>query len=257
MILAIDIGNSNITVGLYSEDKMLHFWRLSTMRSATADDLGVKMRALLDTNSVSLSGIQAVVYGSVVPPLDEPFERMCRRYMDVVPLQVEPGVKTGIDVKYDSPREVGADRIANAVAAGEKWGGPAVIVDFGTATTFDILSAGKEYVGGIILPGVGISTEALFRQAARLPRIDLTVPGRAIGTNTIDSMRSGIVYGYAGAVDSLVGQATSELNEKPKRVVATGGWAKVIAPECDTIDEVDAYLTLEGLRIIYMRNQMI
>lgn len=255
MILAVDIGNSNMSLGVYQKKELIHYWRLTTLRAATTDDLGVKMRTLLQSNSVSLDDIDAVVYCSVVPPLDDAFNKMCKRYIGASPLQVKPGVRTGINITYDHPREVGADRIANAVAASAQWSGPIVVVDFGTATTLDVLSAEGDYAGGVILPGVGISTEALFDRAARLPRIDLSRPGRAVGKNTVDSMRSGIVYGNAGAVDSLVWQIAEEVGQ-PNKVVATGGWARVIASECKTVDEMNLYLTLEGLRIIYTRNQM-
>ncbi len=254
MILAADIGNSNTTLGLFSGESLVHRWRLSTLTSATADDLGISMRTLLSSNGVSLSDIDAIIYASVVPPLAEPFEKMCQRYIGMKPLKVAPGVKTGIDIRYENPREVGADRIANAVAVQSQYGGPSIVVDFGTATTFDVVSADGDYAGGAILPGVGLSTEALFEHAARLPRIDLSRPIRAVGRNTVESMRAGIIYGFAGSVDAVVARIEAEIGTA-RRVIATGGWAGLIAPECQRVDEVDPNLTLEGLRIIYMRNR--
>ncbi len=256
MILSVDIGNSNLTLGVYQGETLIHRWRLSTVPLATADDLGISFRMLLTSNGVALDSINAVVYASVVPPLVGPFERMCNRYLGVAPLQVKPGTRTGIDIKYQDPREVGPDRIANAVAAQSRHKGPLVVVDFGTATTFDVISKAGQYAGGAILPGVGISTEALFAKAARLPRIDLSQPREAIGKNTVSSMRSGIVYGYAGAVDALIERIEKESGPL-ERTIATGGWARAIAPECKRVDEVDPDLTLEGLRIILVRNQLI
>ena len=254
MILAADIGNSNTTLGLFSGESLVHRWRLSTLTSATADDLGISMRTLLSSNGVSLSDIDAIIYASVVPPLAEPFEKMCQRYIGMKPLKVAPGVKTGIDIRYENPREVGADRIANAVAVQSQYGGPSIVVDFGTATTFDVVSADGDYAGGAILPGVGLSTEALFEHAARLPRIDLSRPIRAVGRNTVESMRAGIIYGFAGSIDAVVARIEGEIGAA-RRIIATGGWAGLIAPECQRVDEVDPNLTLEGLRIIYMRNR--
>ena len=255
MILAVDIGNSNVTLGVYEGEELIHHWRLSTIAQATTDDLGISVRTLLNSNGVMLSSIEAVVFASVVPHLVQPFERMCARYLGITPLQIAPGVRSGINIKYHNPREVGADRIANAVAAQARFAGPIVVVDFGTATTFDVVDAEGDYAGGAILPGVGISTDALFQRAARLPRIDLTTPSVAIGKNTVDSMKSGIVFGYAGAIDAIINKIEQESGPL-KRVIATGGWAGVIISECKRIDEVDPYLTLEGLRIIYMRNQV-
>ncbi len=256
MLLAVDVGNSNVAIGVYQADELLQRWRLATRRNATADDLGIDICTLFSTNGVELDALEAIVYASVVPPLDDAFEKMFDRYVGLKPLQIAPGVRTGVDVQYDNPREVGADRISNAAATQVRCGGPAVVVDFGTATTFDVLSAEGKYIGGIIMPGVGISSEALFQQAARLPRVDLYSPGRTVGRNTGESMRSGIVSGHAGAVDAVVDQIQGEIGPL-RHVIATGGWAGVIAPACRSIKEIDPNLTLEGLRIIYMRNQRI
>ncbi len=255
MILAIDVGNSNLALGVYEGERLVEHWRLSTASQATADDLGIAVRTLMGYNGLSVELIEAVVYATVVPPLVGPMEEMCRRYLGATPLKVGPGTKTGIDIKYQNPREVGPDRIANAVAAQHLFGSPSVVVDFGTATTFDVISAEGHYAGGVILPGVGVSSEALFERAARLPRVDLYRPEKTVGKNTADSIRSGIINGYAGSVDAIVAKIARE-NGSPRRVVATGGWAGVIAPECESVHEVDPYLTLEGLRIIYLRNQM-
>ncbi len=256
MILAVDIGNSNIALGVFADDRLVHRWRLSTQRNATADDLGISLRSLLSSNGVALSQVKAIICASVVPPLTEPFEKMCRRYLGIDPVQVAPGVRTGIAIRFENPREVGADRIANAVAAQASYGSPVVVVDFGTATTFDVVGPDGSYLGGAILPGVGISTDALFERAARLPKIDLSSPNRAVGRNTGESMRAGIVYGFAGAVDAIVEKIEAEIGGA-RRIIATGGWAGVVAPECKMVDEVNLNLTLEGLRIIYMRNQRI
>ncbi len=255
MILAIDVGNSNVALGVFEGDDLSQNWRLSTTSQATSDDLGIAIRTLLGYNGMNFERIDAVVYATVVPPLVRSIEDMCDRYLGVRPLKVGPGTKTGINIKYQNPREVGPDRIANAVAAQHLFGGPSLVVDFGTATTFDVISSEGDYAGGVILPGVGISSEALFERAARLPRVDLYRPESTVGKNTADSIRSGIVNGYAGSVDAIVAKIARECGS-PRRVVATGGWAGVIAPECELVDEVDPYLTLEGLRIIYQRNQV-
>ncbi len=254
MILAIDVGNSNLAMGVYEGEKLVQHWRLSTTAQATSDDLGIAVRTLMGYNGFSCDRIEAVVYATVVPPLVRSIEEMSTRYLGVAPLKVGPGTRTGINIKYQNPREVGPDRIANAVAAEHLFGGPCLVVDFGTATTFDVISSEGDYAGGVILPGVGISSEALFERAARLPRVDLYRPERTVGKNTADSIRSGIVNGYAGSVDAIVAKIARECGS-PRRVIATGGWAGVIAPECESVDEVDPYLTLEGLRIIYLRNQ--
>ncbi len=254
MILAIDVGNSNVAMGVYDGERLAKHWRLSTVAQATADDLGIAVRTLLGYNGMNCETIDAVIYATVVPTLVASLEEMCLRYLKIRPLKVGPGTRSGIDIKYENPREVGPDRIANAVAAQHLFGGPSLVVDFGTATTFDVISAEGHYEGGVILPGVGVSAEALFERAARLPRVDLYRPERTVGKNTADSIRSGIINGYAGSVDSIVGKIARECGS-PRRVIATGGWAGVVAPECESVDEVDPYLTLEGLRIIYLRNQ--
>ncbi|MEW6308709.1 MAG: type III pantothenate kinase [Bacillota bacterium] len=254
MIIVIDVGNTNTVLGLYADDKLVAHWRLSTDRRRTADEYGVMLTHLFEHSAFDLGDVSAAVIGSVVPPVNTVLEAACRRYLGVEPLVVGPGVKTGIVIKYDNPKEVGADRIVNAIAAFERYGGPLIVVDFGTATTFDVISAGGEYLGGAIAPGIAISTEALFQHAAKLPRIELLRPRTVIGKNTIASMQSGIIFGFAGQCDELIRRLEEELGEQTC-VVATGGLADLIAGESREIDKVDPFLTLEGLRLVYARNR--
>lgn len=254
MILVLDVGNTNIVLGVYREKELVAHWRTSTDRQKTADEYGVLIKNLFSYSHVKSAEIKAVVISSVVPPLNPTLERMTRQYFQVEPLLINPGIKTGMPIKYENPREVGADRIVNAVAAIEEYGGPLIIIDFGTATTFCAISADNEYLGGAILPGIGISAEALFQRAAKLPRIELSKPRTVIGRNTVSSMQSGIIYGYVGAVDYLVERISREMNTKPF-VLATGGFAEIIASESSAIDKVDSFLTLKGLRILYEKNK--
>lgn len=254
MILVFDIGNTNIVLGVFRDKELVENWRLSTARHRTADEYGMLLRELFAASNLSMAGIEAVVLSSVVPPINATLETTCRKYFGVAPLVVGPGIKTGISIKYENPREVGADRIVNAVAGFEQYGGPLIIVDFGTATTFCAISAKGEYLGGAIAPGIGISTEALFARAAKLPRVELVKPPSVIGKNTVNSMQSGIVYGFVGQVNEIVRRIKREMAGDPM-VVATGGLAELIAGETPVIDKVDKYLTLHGLRIIYERNR--
>jgi len=253
LLLAIDVGNTHIMLGVYQEEKILIYWRLATRRESTEDELGMIVKNLLHNSRLSLKDIKAVAISSVVPQLMYSLERMSIKYFEVDPLIIGPGVKTGLNIVTDNPREVGADRIVNAVAALDLYGGPLVIVDFGTATTFCAISGKGDYLGGAIAPGIGISMEALFDRAAKLPRVEVVRPGRVIGRDTITSMQSGIVYGFVGQVDGIVRRMVEEIEGNPL-VVATGGFALLIARESETIVKVNPLLTLEGLRIISSRN---
>ncbi|MGN6183399.1 MAG: type III pantothenate kinase [Thermoanaerobaculia bacterium] len=251
-ILVVDLGNTNIVLGVYRGDELLNSWRLATARERTADEYGILARQLVgDPKVLSLEG---AIVASVVPPLNSAMTFMVQKYFGIEPLFVEPGVKTGIAIHVDNPLEVGADRIVNCAAAHHAYGGPTVIVDFGTATTFDVVTENAEFIGGVIAPGLNISAEALFARAARLPRVDLRKPDHVIGTNTVVNMQSGIYFGYLGLVDGIIARITREVPPL-KKVIATGGLASIFAEDSEHIDEVDAELTLRGLKIIYDRNR--
>ncbi|MFZ5988116.1 MAG: type III pantothenate kinase [Bacillota bacterium] len=255
MILVMDVGNTNIVLGVYEGKKLLVHWRMGTDREKTSDEFGMFIVSLFNHEKVDIGSVEAVIIASVVPPIMYSLEHAIRKYFKMEPIIVGPGVKTGINIKYENPREVGADRIVNAVAAYEIYGGPLIIVDFGTATTFCAVTSKCEYLGGVICPGIKISAEALFQKAAKLPRIELAKPDSVIGRNTVASMQSGIVYGYVGKVDYIVRRMKKEMKEDNIKVIATGGLARMIASESETIDEINGLLTLEGLRIIYDKNK--
>jgi type III pantothenate kinase len=253
MLLAIDVGNTNIVYGLFRGHELVHQFRVETGRGRTADEYAVVLRQLLAMYGVDASAITAAIVASVVPPLTESMIELVRRACGREALVVGPGIRTGMSILYENPREVGADRIVNAVAAFEKTKAGVIVVDFGTATTFDCVTPKGEYLGGVIAPGIQISADALFARAAKLPRVEIAKPPKVVGRNTVHSMQSGIVYGYVGLVDGLVERLRDELGY-PCAVLATGGLARVIAPLSRTIQEADDNLTLVGLRIIFDRN---
>src|SRR5271156_3096646 len=255
MLIAVDVGNSHTVIGIYEGERLRNHWRISTVRDRTTDEHGALLNTLLAGAGLE-GGLrpEGVAIACVVPPLNQVMEQLAERYFHCAPLMVGPGIKTGMAILYENPREVGADRIVNAVAAYEWAKGPVIVVDFGTATTFDCVTPKGEYLGGVITPGVQISAEALFSRAARLHRVELALPPRVVGRNPVHSMQSGIVYGYAGLVDGLVSRLVKELGY-PCRVVATGGLARLIAPQTEAIEEVDDDLTLTGLRLIHERNE--
>lgn len=253
MILVIDVGNTNIVLGIYEGRTLLHHWRLSTNRSGTVDEDGIMILNLFNHAGVKVEQVDGIIISSVVPPLMNVLENVCKKYLKQLPLIVGPGIKTGLNIRYENPREVGADRIVNAVAAIELYGPPLIIVDFGTATTFDFIDQHGQYIGGAIAPGIGISTEALYQKAAKLPRIELTKPKSTVGRNTVSSMQAGIIYGFAGQMDGIVERMEEEFQVKAA-VVATGGLAELISSESRTIQHINPLLTLQGLQMIYERN---
>ncbi|SHJ89386.1 type III pantothenate kinase [Paramaledivibacter caminithermalis] len=255
MLLAFDVGNTNIVLGVYEGKELIKYWRMSTDKSKTSDEIGMLVNQLFNYEGLDLKDVTDVIISSVVPTIMYSLQHMAVKYCNKEAIVIGPGIKTGINIKYDNPRQVGADRIVNAVSAFHKYGGPVIVVDFGTATTFCAISEKCEYLGGIISPGIKISSDALFQRAAKLPKVELNKPKKVICKNTIQSMQSGIIYGYVGLVDYIVTRMKEELKSKKVKVIATGGLASLIATESKTIDDVDRFLTLEGLRLIYDMNK--
>jgi type III pantothenate kinase len=255
MLLTIDIGDTNITLGVYDGQKVLQYhWRIKTDHERMPDEYGIIILGLMRHEGLNFKQIQGVVMASVVPPLTQVFVEMVERFIKQKPLLIDAHVKTGVVILYDSPRDVGADRIVDAAAAYRLYGGPACVVDFGTATTFDAISDKGEYLGGAIAPGIGIAAEALFSRTSKLPRVDLVRPPKAVGTNTVHAMQSGLIFGYVGMVEGMVARYKKELGEN-LRVIGTGGLAEIIARETHVIEVVNPWLTLEGLQLIWEMNQ--
>jgi type III pantothenate kinase len=253
MLLVVDVGNTQTHFGAYRDTELLEHWRFATVRQSTADQLGAALRNLLGLRGLSFEDLDASIVSSTVPQLEPEWTAMAARYLGHEMHAVGPGTKTGMAIRYDNPREIGADRLVNAVALRERFGGPAVCVDFGTATTFDIVSHDGDYLGGSLMTGIEISLEALTERGARLPKVDLAPPKSVIGKNTIDAIRSGVVFGYAGAIDAILRRLYDELGERPD-VIATGGLAQLVVPYTEEIEEIDNLLTLTGLRLLHERN---
>ena len=256
MLLVIDAGNTNITLGVFDGEELIAQWRVVTDHDKRSDEYAADLRSLFASTSIDLAKIAAVAIASVVPPLDQTLELMVRECFQLTPLFVTHTLDTGLKILYDSPGDVGADRIVDAVAAVTKYGAPCIVVDFGTATTFNAVNAEREYLGGVIAPGIMISAEALFLRAAKLPRVEIKQPEKVIGSSTVGAMQSGIYHGYAGLVDGVLEKMIAEMNTRP-RVIATGGLAPLIANASKFIEKVDATLTLDGLRLVYERTRQV
>ena len=257
MLLVIDIGNSNIVMGTYVGKELMNHWRVSTDRQKTGDEFGMLINDLFKYQGVEINDISDIIISSVVPPLVVPFTKMCERYFKIKPLLVGPGMKTGIVLHYENPRAIGADRIVNVVGAYEQYGGPSIVIDIGTATTFDVVGANGDFLGGVIAPGIMASADALFNSTAKLPRVELVPPKNIICHNTIHGMQAGIIFGYVGQIDEIVRRIKTEIGNKENeiKVIATGGMATMIYKESKTIDKIDHFLTLNGLRVLYERNR--
>ena len=255
MLLVFDVGNTNMVIGIYKDKSLVKDWRICTDIHKTSDEYGMLIGNLLAHNNIDIKSIDDVIISSVVPNVMHALENFCIKYCEKKPMIVGPGIKTGLNIKYDNPKQVGADRRVNAVAAIEKYGSPLIVVDFGTATTFCAISDKAEYLGGTICPGLKISSEALFNGAAKLPRVELIKPGKTICKATVEAMQSGIIYGYVGQVEKIISMMKKELGSEDIKVVATGGLSSLIHSETDSIDHIDKFLTLEGLRLIHLKNK--
>jgi type III pantothenate kinase len=260
MLLALDVGNTNAKLGLYRLEtepfELAASWRLTTHRTQTVDEYGALFVNLFNMKGIDPAQVKHIIISSVVPPIDSTLRQMCETYFHIEPLFVEPGIKTGMPVLVDNPTELGADRLCDSIAAFEKYGGPCIVVDFGTATKFEVISERGEYLGGVITPGLGLSAEALFSRAARLSRVDIKRPAKVIGTNTVGHLQSGLYYGYIGLVDGILDRIVAELGTKPQ-VIASGIMAHLITPDSRYISEIDDTLTLDGLRILFERNRTV
>jgi type III pantothenate kinase len=259
MLLTLDVGNTNTVLGLYqlNSSELITHWRISTLRTQTADEYGVLFLNLFGMRKMETSAITSVIISSVVPPLESTLRQVCERYFHLKPMFVEPGIKTGMPILVDNPAELGADRLVNGVAAFARYGGPCIVVDFGTATTFDVISAKGEYLGGVIAPGLAISAEALFARAAKLSRVDVKKPAKVVGTNTVAHIQSGLYYGYIGLVDGILERMLNETQVPDTKIIATGGLARLVAGDSRFISTIDDMLTLDGLRLIYERNRTV
>lgn len=254
MILTIDVGNTNIVLGVYKYDELIAYWRMRTDRNRSSDEIGIFMTNLFRNEGLEIEDLKQVIIASVVPDIMYSLDHAIRKYLKIKPLIIGPGIKTGLKIKMENPKELGADRIVNAIAALQEYGAPAIVIDFGTATTYDVIDEEGAYAGGVIAPGIKISANALWENAAKLPKIEIERPKRVIGKNTVDSMKAGLLYGYVGQVDYLVEKIKNELSQKPVHVIATGGLSRMIAPESSTIEYVDTLLTIKGLKMIYEKN---
>lgn len=257
MLLVIDIGNTNIVLGIYKDEELIYDWRISTDKEKTTDEYGLMLLQILNNTNLKIEDISDIIISSVVPTVMDILPEVCIKYFKIDPIVIGPGVKTGMNILYDNPKEVGADRIVNGVAAYKKYGGPLIVVDLGTAITFDVINEKGDYLGGVITPGIKISADALFMRASKLPKVEITKPEKVIGKNTVNSIQSGLVHGYVGLIDYIIEKIAEELELEMNEItiVATGGFSKVISSESKYIQKMDQMLTLEGLRIIYERNK--
>lgn len=257
MLLVIDVGNTNIVLGVYKDSELIYDWRISTDKDKTTDEYGLMMLQILSYTNIEVEEISDVIISSVVPTVMDIFPEVCKKYFNLDPVVVGPGVKTGMNILYDNPKEVGADRIVNGVAAFEKYGGPLIVVDLGTAITFDVINEKGDYLGGVITPGIKISADALFLRASKLPKVEIIKPEKVIGRNTVNSMQSGLVHGYVGLIDHIIEKIAEELGLETDqiKIISTGGFSKTITKESKYIQKMDTMLTLEGLRIIFNRNR--